>query len=49
MKWTHGLAACSEHLRGFHRAIGRPSITTELMLHMLIVGCCFGIRSERRL
>ncbi|KAG5715304.1 hypothetical protein E4T56_gene9553, partial [Termitomyces sp. T112] len=30
-------------------AIGRPSIDPELMLRMLIVGYCFGIRSERRL
>lgn len=38
-----------EHLRGFYSAIGRPSIDPELMLRMLIVGYCFGIRSERRL
>src|ERR671929_713176 len=29
--------------------IGRPSIDPELMVRMLIVGYCFGIRSERRL
>jgi transposase len=29
--------------------MGRPSIDPELMLRMLIVGYCFGIRSERRL
>lgn len=29
--------------------IGRPSIDPELMIRMLIVGYCFGIRSERRL
>jgi transposase len=28
---------------------GRPSIDPELMMRMLIVGYCFGIRSERRL
>ena len=28
---------------------GRPSIDPELMIRMLIVGYCFGIRSERRL
>jgi len=28
---------------------GRPSIDPELMLHMLIIGYCYGIRSERRL
>ena len=29
--------------------VGRPSIDPELMMRMLIVGYCFGIRSERRL
>jgi DNA-binding transcriptional LysR family regulator len=29
--------------------MGRPSIDPELMIRMLIVGYCFGIRSERRL
>jgi hypothetical protein len=29
--------------------MGRPSIDPELMMRMLIVGYCFGIRSERRL
>ena len=28
---------------------GRPSIAPELMIRMLIIGYCFGIRSERRL
>ena len=28
---------------------GRPSIDPELMIRMLLVGYCFGIRSERRL
>src|SRR5712671_4769957 len=32
-----------------YSAIGRPSIDPELMIRMLIVGYCFGIRSERRL
>jgi transposase len=43
------LSGMREHLRGFYSAIGRPSIDPELMLRMLIVGYCFGIRSERRL
>jgi transposase len=30
-------------------ALGRPSIDPELLIRMLIVGYCFGIRSERRL
>jgi len=29
--------------------IGRPSVDPELMIRMLIVGYCYGIRSERRL
>ena len=29
--------------------VGRPSIDPELMIRMLIVGYCYGIRSERRL
>jgi transposase len=33
----------------FYSATGRPSIDPELMIRMLIVGYCFGIRSERRL
>jgi transposase len=37
------------HLRPFYSNIGRPSIDPELMIRMLIVGYCFGIRSERRL
>jgi len=35
------LAPCS--------SIGRPSIDPELMIRMLLIGYCFGIRSERRL
>ena len=29
--------------------MGRPSIAPELMMRMLLVGYCMGIRSERRL
>ena len=36
-------------LRPFYSTIGRPSIDPDLMLRMLIVGYCMGIRSERRL
>lgn len=43
------LSEMREHLRPFYSAIGRPSIDPELILRMLIVGYCFGIRSERRL
>jgi Transposase domain (DUF772) len=37
------------HLAPFYSATGRPSIDPELLIRMLIVGYCFGIRSERRL
>ena len=33
----------------FYSEIGRPSIDPELMIRMLIVGYCYGIRFERRL
>src|SRR5213596_1977817 len=36
-------------LAAFYSDIGRPSVDPELMIRMLIVGYCFGIRSERRL
>jgi transposase len=36
-------------LAPFYSNIGRPSIDPELMTRMLLVGYCFGIRSERRL
>jgi transposase len=36
-------------LAAFYSTLGRPSIDPELMIRMLIVGYCFGIRSERRL
>jgi len=38
-----------EHLKDYYSHIGRPSIDPELMIRMLLVGYCFGIRSERRL
>lgn len=43
------LSGLRTHLRPFYSEIGRPSIDPELMIRMLIVGYCFGIRSERRL
>ena len=38
-----------EQLRPFYSDTGRPSVDPELMIRMLIVGYCMGIRSERRL
>ena len=43
------LSDLRSHLRPFYSETGRPSIDPELMIRMLIVGYCFGIRSERRL
>ena len=43
------LSGLRTHLRPFYSEMGRPSIDPELMIRMLIVGYCFGIRSERRL
>lgn len=43
------LSGLRSHLRPFYNEIGRPSIDPELMIRVLIVGYCFGIRSERRL
>jgi len=37
------------HLKPFYSHTGRPSVDPELMCRMLLVGYCFGIRSERRL
>lgn len=42
-------SAIRAELKPFYSDIGRPSVDPELMLRMLIVGYCFGIRSERRL
>jgi len=36
-------------LAPFYSSMGRPSVDPELMIRMLIIGYCFGIRSERRL
>jgi Transposase domain (DUF772) len=46
---TRVLAELREKLTPFYSDIGRPSIDPELMIRMLIVGYCYGIRSERRL
>src|SRR3954452_2055826 len=43
------LSGIRAHLRPFYSDMGRPSIDPELMIRMLLVGYCFGIRSERRL
>jgi transposase len=43
------LSELRAHLAEHYSHTGRPSIDPELMIRMLIVGYCYGIRSERRL
>jgi transposase len=46
---TAVLVDLHEQLKPFYSDIGRPSIDSELMIRMLLVGYCYGIRHERRL
>jgi len=46
---TAALADLHKELEPYYSDIGRPSIDPALMIRMLIVGYCCGIRSERRL
>jgi transposase len=46
---TRVLAELRGKLKPFYSEIGRPSIDPELMLRMLIVGYCYGVRYERKL
>lgn len=43
------LANVHREMAAFYSHTGRPSIDPELLLRMLIVGYCYGIRSERKL
>ena len=43
------LSGIRQHLSPFYSVTGRPSIDPELLIRMLLVGYCLGIRSERRL
>ena len=43
------LSELRKHLAPSYSHTGRPSIDPELMIRMLIIGYCYGIRSERRL
>jgi transposase len=43
------LSELRRHLASFYSHTGRPSLDPELMIRMLVIGYCFGIRSERRL
>ena len=42
------LAELHAQLKSYYSDIGRPSVDPELMIRMLIVGYCHGIRSERK-
>jgi hypothetical protein len=42
------LSDIRDQLWPFYSEMGRPSIDPELMIRMLIVGYCMGIRLERR-
>ena len=46
---TRILAELRTKLERFYSEIGRPSIDPELLIRMLVVGYCYGIRSERKL
>jgi len=46
---TVALSDLHQELEPHYSDIGRPSIDPELMIRMLIVGYCYGIRSERKL
>ena len=43
------LSSIRSQLAPYYSAVGRPSINPELMIRMLLIGYCCGIRSERRL
>ena len=43
------LSELRQHLAPFYSHTGRPSIDPELMIRMLVIGYCMGIRSEWRL
>jgi transposase len=46
---TAGLGGMHARLKPYYSEIGRPSLDPELMIRMLIIGYCYGPRSERRL
>jgi transposase len=43
------LSDLREHLAPHYSHTGRPSVDPELMIRMLLIGYCLGIRSERQL
>jgi transposase len=43
------LSAIRRAIQPYYSSTGRPSVDSELMIRMLLIGYAFGIRSERRL
>ena len=43
------LSDIRQYLAEFYSHTGRPSVDPELLIRMLLMGYCFGIKSERRL
>ena len=43
------LGVVRARLAPFYSTTGRPSVDPELLMRMLVIGYCYGIRSERRL
>ena len=43
------LSGLGEHLAPYYSHTGRPSIDPELMIRMMLIGYCLGIRSDRLL
>ena len=46
---VEALADVHRQMAGYYSHTGRPSIDPALLIRMLLVGYCYGIRSERRL
>lgn len=46
---TSVLGGMRAKLQPYYSEIGRPSVDPELMMRMLILGYCYGLRSERKL
>jgi len=43
------LSSLRQHIDDYYSHTGRPSVDPELMIRMLLIGYCYGIRSERQL
>lgn len=44
---TFDLSEVRRQLKPFYSHTGRPSVDPVLMIRMLLIGYCFGIRPER--